>query len=745
MERLSGLLFDVYHFEEMMQLWIRTTDGRAVLLRDTYRPVFYARGSPDMLEKLTRRLIALDALAEAVSREERLLLYENTPALALKFTLKRPSLLSTIRRKLYAFYGKMDLYHTDIELPTGYMYAKNLYPLAEVEVLYNATDHSVASILCTSDIAELDYSIPDFRLLRLGFEKSSRLPIAENCILIQAAGQDFCLSGKEQNALLALLTELLNDYDPDVILSSAGDQTLMPFLFTLLQKNRTHLPLDRDPFRIQRRIIHKGSSYNTYGSWIYRAPSYPLYGRWHIDRANSFVYKEAELAGILELARISRVPVQRLARSSTGAALTCMETNVALKKGYLVPWQKSKVEAPRTAYDLLRADKGGLVFVPQSASCYENVAQLDFSQMYPTIMDQHNISPETINCSCCSPGETVPGLSSHICSKRRGVVSDTLRDILARRAYYKKQMKNQNISVADRAIYDARQNSLKWMLVTSFGYLGYRNAKFGRLESHEAVTAFGREKLLKAILLAEEQGFSLLHAITDCLFLSHEDKRRLNEPLLQKLCARIADSGGIAMSIDGIYSWVYFLESRTQKGLAVMNRYFGRFQDGTLKIRGIAARRSDTCAFIRKAQLSWLELMARADSLQALQEQESQLEESYRSLAQKLRNRAIDYRDLLVTRKASRQLDDYAAATPAMVVMQDLREWNIEIQPGQRVRYLVLEKGETRYISEEKLLSTPGRAIYDRNYYKQLLQAAYLEIRPDSRLFENQPDLWEIQ
>jgi hypothetical protein len=31
------------------------------------------------------------------------------------------------------------------------------------------------------------------------------------------------------------------------------------------------------------------------------------------------------------------------------------------------------------------------------------------------------------------------------------------------------------------------RNSLKWILVTSFGYLGFNNAKFGRIDAHIAV------------------------------------------------------------------------------------------------------------------------------------------------------------------------------------------------------------------------------------------------------------------
>jgi hypothetical protein len=67
------------------------------------------------------------------------------------------------------------------------------------------------------------------------------------------------------------------------------------------------------------------------------------------------------------------------------------------------------------------------------------------------------------------------------------------------------------------------QSALKWIGVTCFGYLGYRNARFGRIESHEAVTAFGREKLLRAKEIAEAHGFALLHALTDAVWIQHPD------------------------------------------------------------------------------------------------------------------------------------------------------------------------------------------------------------------------------
>ena len=58
---------------------------------------------------------------------------------------------------------------------------------------------------------------------------------------------------------------------------------------------------------------------------------------------------------------------------------------------------------------------------------------------------------------------------------------------------------------AEAATYK-RGRRVKWMLVTCFGYLGYKNARFGRIEAHEAVTAYGRDKLLTAKEICEAAG-----------------------------------------------------------------------------------------------------------------------------------------------------------------------------------------------------------------------------------------------
>src|SRR5205085_7657339 len=56
------------------------------------------------------------------------------------------------------------------------------------------------------------------------------------------------------------------------------------------------------------------------------------------------------------------------------------------------------------------------------------------------------------------------------------------------------------------------------------------------------------------------------------------------------------------ISFEGIYKWIVFANSRRNSELPVANRYFGAFEDGSLKIRGTETRRQDTPPFLSKCQ-----------------------------------------------------------------------------------------------------------------------------------------------
>src|ERR687891_2574409 len=109
-----------------------------------------------------------------------------------------------------------------------------------------------------------------------------------------------------------------------------------------------------------------------------------------------------------------------------------MQLDLAVHRRLLFPGRKGGPERWKTADVLLKVDKGGLVFQPPVGT-FEDVAELDFSAMYPTIMVQHNISAETLFCRCCD-NHAVPEAGYTIFARRKGLVATMLRPLIRRRA-----------------------------------------------------------------------------------------------------------------------------------------------------------------------------------------------------------------------------------------------------------------------------------------------------------------------
>ena len=127
-----------------------------------------------------------------------------------------------------------------------------------------------------------------------------------------------------------------------------------------------------------------------------------LNGRLHIDLKNSFIVSEGGLSGLFELAQHSRQSAQIVSRLSPGSVISAIQMRVAMDDGVLVPWKKNRPEDTKSALDLLQADRGGL-YLDSRPGVHASVIELDFASLFPSIIATRNISPETLNCSCCQP------------------------------------------------------------------------------------------------------------------------------------------------------------------------------------------------------------------------------------------------------------------------------------------------------------------------------------------------------
>jgi DNA polymerase elongation subunit (family B) len=453
-----------------------------------------------------------------------------------------------------------------------------------------------------------------------------------------------------------------------------------------------------------------------------------LYGRVHIDVENTFIYRSCGLDGLIEVARTCRVPLHRAARASIGTIMTSLQLYQAVKDDILIPWKKRVPESFKSAWELLVADRGGFVFEPK-VGIHDWVGEIDFASMYPTLMATRNISAETVLCGCCPDSKLrVPELGYNICEKRVGIVPKVLRLILKKRSDYKR-LRNEAKDSKLKRVYDRRQEALKWILVTCFGYLGYKNARFGKVDAHIAVCSFARDALLRTARLAEERGFEIVHGIVDSLWLKKEgaySKEYID------LCREIEREIGVPVGFEGRYRWIVFLPSKTRVGVPVLNRYYGVFEDGKIKVRGIEARRRDTPKFIRDAQIDMIRVLAKAHDSKEFLINIPKAMKVLKTYAERLLNREVSLEDLLITKQLSIEPYEYAHNVFQAIAVLQLVRAGLDVSAGQTIRYLIMDafnKKLDRRIRVAELLD--NRTNYDiKKYLELLLDAAATILRP---------------
>lgn len=707
METLRGWLFDLYaDAQEGLILWFLSEDGRRLRLHQRFPITFYVAGENGHLRSLWR-FLSSQKLALRLSRQERRDLFLPQPVPVLAVEVENPAAQPGLFYRISRAYPDLTYYDADIPLSLRHAAMYGTFPFGHCELTLAAQD-VVEGVTVLESPWDLEPSRPPLRILSIQPDVNPKH--AEPALLTIQYENDVCKVQLEPaRPMLMIIRSVLTQYDPDIILSAFGDTWLIPHLLELSQKWDVRLPLNRD--ERQQITFRKERSYFSYGQVIYRGQQAHLYGRIHIDGGNAVMFHEYGLDGVMELGRVTALGLQTSARTSPGTGISSMQITTALRSGVLVPWHKQQAEFEKTALDLLDLDRGGLVFQP-TVGLHGDVAEIDFISMYPSIMERFNISPETVSWK--------PGAQPPEEPEPPGLIPQTLAPLLKKRIELKHCLGNMPRWDERRASYEARSSAHKWLLVTCFGYLGYKNARFGRIEAHEAVTHYGREALLLAKEAAEDFGFTVLHMYVDGLWVR---KKGCNKPAsLQALLERISRQTGLPIALDGIYRWVVFMPSRLDEHMPVANRYFGVFQDGSIKLRGIEARRRDTPRFIVRTQLKMLEILAQAQSVEELPSYLPAIHRLHAVRVHDLVQGRIPLEDLIVSLRASRNLEEFRTPSPVAQALIQLREAGKEVRPGQSVRLIYTLGSPSVHAWDAP--RPPERSRIDTDRYARLLKRA---------------------
>ncbi|QLG50557.1 type B DNA-directed DNA polymerase [Natrinema halophilum] len=565
----------------------------------------------------------------------------------------------------------------------------------------------------------------DLRTLRLSLDEAA---LADGDISALArAGEP--IDGDEPQ-VLRTLRHHLERRDPDVLVVSHAE--LVPTLERRAETLGIEFHLGRLPGMTK---LASENTYASYGQVGHSPARYRVPGRAILDTSNSFLWHQSGLAGIRYMVERTGRPLQEAAWGSIGALLTSRQIRLARRrKGVLAPWNKWEPERFTDVETLHAADRGGFTFSPE-VGFHEDVHEIDFASLYPRIICEHNVSPETVGCDCdgadIGHAETnpVPEIGYEIC-ETDGFLPAVLEPLISDRAAIKRRL-GDDPSDDEAARLRAESGAIKWVLVSSFGYQGYRNAKFGRIECHEAINAYARKIALTAKRRLEEAGWRIVHGIVDSLWVTP----RGDEPEpLETVTADISETVGIPLEHDGNYEWVCFVPLRDSIGsggsggsraggrraggsasAGALTKYFGKRSSGGYKFRGIELRQRSTPAFVADSQRAFIEALDRERDPEAV------CDVLGRRLSE-LREGTVDPADLTVTKRVSRRLADYSQQTHSAAALRRYERRGIDRHPGQSVEYVVADDDARG--PERVRLALEEPRTYDADYYATLLVRA---------------------
>ena len=400
----------------------------------------------------------------------------------------------------------------------------------------------------------------------------------------------------------------------------------------------------------------------------------------------------------MQLANLTSLPLDHVMTAAVGFRVEWFLIKQGQKISELIP---RRIEQPYLPY------AGGLVLSPKPG-LHENIAVLDFKSMYPNIMINYNLSPDTyISPDKPEPASgvyTAPEVGHKFRKAPPGFYKEALTYLINVRGTVRQKMKTLNPKTVEYQVLDARQKAVKIITNAAYGYAGWVGARWYVKPVAEAASAWGRHAILSASQMAEKAGIQVVYGDTDSLFLNYDESK------VKKLEEEIKKELKLDVEVGEVYTRIFFTEAK--------KRYAGLRQDGSLDIVGLEVIRGDWAEVAKKVQEHVLEIILKEQSVK-------KASDYARLVIADLKHRKISPHDLIIWKTLTKPPEDYAIKAPHVEAAKMLKEKGWRLTSGDKVGYVILE-GKGRLYNRVKPYVFAKTEEIDVEYYitNQVLPAA---------------------
>jgi len=534
--------------------------------------------------------------------------------------------------------------------------------------------------------------------------------------------------------LIEGFSKIQQESDPDVVFSFGGNTFDWPYLIKRANKTKAKLSVGRDDgparqslyghfsltgranvdlldfsqdlYDVKIKTVENVARYLGVEASTPAIDETEYYDRWtHQDRSGLVEQMKAQATSIfnvgedaldyaLQLSNLSALPPDQVLAAAVGFRVDNYMMLEAHKLGELIPGREELNIIPY---------KGAIVLEP-SVGLHDNVAVLDFSAMYPSLIVKYNISPDTLVNQGSDGVFEVPEVGHHFRKNPPGFYKIVLSQLIASRQAAKREAAKRPRGTPEHKILKAREKATKVITNATYGYAGWAGSRWYSREVAESAAALGRDTINKSIDIAKNLGLKVLYGDTDSLFVEYEEK------LVNQFIKEIDKNLGLEINLGQLYKRILFTEAK--------KKYAGLLDDGELDVVGMEAIRGDWSNLARNVQNEVLKLV--------LQDGNPARARSYvTSLIKDLESAKVPKSSLVIWKTLTKRPDEYEVNAPHVEVARKMAKEGWPVTVGDKVGFIITKKpGKLYQKAEPHFKVSLDQVDYEYYVHNQIIPAA---------------------
>jgi DNA polymerase, archaea type len=753
---LLDLNHETYEGRSSIWLWGITYEGQRILVvDDNYRAYFYLLPRKDQDPEELRRNLETDkphpSIESATIEKKRLLAEERV---VLKVFCKDSQFLEKAARDTLRKTGAETVYEERLRLAIKYQYDYGIKPCQwyEVDTTASSIEPSEFSVQETLTAKEHPRPIAKEEPPRLDLFSFSLLAASKTGAPSPIRDPIQIISWRtNKNTNSAILTRADSDQNtiqkfgeditktnPDFVLSFEGNSVHWSYLVKRSNKTKTPLKVGRDGgpphqslyghysligranvdllnfaddlYDVKIKTVENVARY----LGIQVSEEKPIdetayFDYWSKPDERRILVKQLEeqtetilkigeeaIDYVIQISALSGLPPDQVIAAAVGFRVDNYLMIETHNLGQLIP---ARTEQPIIPY------KGAIVLEPKVGLHY-NVASLDFSSMYPSLMIKYNISPDTLVAGKDKADDVfeVPEVKHRFRRNPSGFYRIVLTKLIEARKTTKAELKRTARTDPRHPLLKAREKAIKVMTNAVYGYAGWAGARWYSKEVAESAAALGRETINQAISLAKSLGLTVFYGDTDSLFVNYDEK------LVQKFQSEIDRQLGLEINLSEVYKRILFTEAK--------KKYAGLRTDGQIDIVGLEAVRGDWSNLARDVQNTVLRMV--------LEDANPARATAYvQDLTKNLKSKNLPLSSLIIWKTLTKPVEGYEVNAPHVEAAKKMAKDGWPVSAGDKVGFIITKRpGKLFQKAEPHYKVTIDQVDYDYYVRNQIVPSA---------------------